>query len=216
MSEAYKKYMSNQTFYRVSNLDGRLDNPDHCLTDDISAFSTACAHLYSHVSKPLLDVVTISTSLVQLAAAQEANTTAGPVLGGLVILVTGRILRLVSPSFGVLVAEEAARKGDLRYTHSRIITNSEEIAFYDGHKVELSNLTAAFRGLVEQTNKISLQRLWYVMLEQFLMKYGWTGAGMIMISVPILTSRQETIIFSLGQLDIFHFPFGLKMIDSCL
>ena len=101
--------MSNQTFYRVSNLDGRLDNPDHCLTDDISAFSTACAHLYSHVSKPLLDVITISTSLVQLAAAQEANTTAGPLLGGLVILVTGRILRLVSPSFGVLVAEEAAR-----------------------------------------------------------------------------------------------------------
>lgn len=90
MSEAYKRYMSNMTFYRVSNLDGRLDNPDHCLTDDITAFSAACAHLYSHVSKPLLDVASITTSLIQLSAAQQANTTAGPLLGGMVILVTGR------------------------------------------------------------------------------------------------------------------------------
>ena len=52
----------------------------------------------------------------------------------------------------------------------RIITNSEEIAFYDGQKVELSNLTMAFKALVEQSNKISLQKLWYIMLEQFLMK----------------------------------------------
>ena len=28
------------------------------------------------------------------------------------------------------------------------------------------------------------------MLEQFLMKYGWTGAGMVLISIPILTSRR--------------------------
>ena len=69
MSEAYKKYISNQTFYRVSNLDGRLDNPDHCLTDDISAFSTACAHLYSHVSKPILDATAISFSLIRVEIA---------------------------------------------------------------------------------------------------------------------------------------------------
>ena len=33
----------------------------------------------------------------------------------------------------------------------------------------------------------------YVMLEQFLMKYGWTGAGMILISIPILTSRKSQV-----------------------
>ena len=65
--EAHRRYMSNQTYYRVSNLDGRLDNPDHCLTDDISSFTSACAHLYSHVSKPILDATTVSFSLIRVS-----------------------------------------------------------------------------------------------------------------------------------------------------
>ena len=60
------RYLQHQTYYRVSNLDGRLDNPDHCLTDDITSFTTACAHLYSHISKPLLDAALISVSLFQV------------------------------------------------------------------------------------------------------------------------------------------------------
>merc|ERR1719500_2497690 len=63
--EAYRRYMSGQTYYRVSNLDSRLDNPDHCLTEDI----------YSHVTKPLLDATTVSLSLIRIAQEQHANTT---------------------------------------------------------------------------------------------------------------------------------------------
>lgn len=59
----------------------------------------------------------------------------GPLLATVVIIVTGQILKMVSPKFGSLVAEEANKKGYLRYIHSRIITNAEEIAFYGGEKV---------------------------------------------------------------------------------
>jgi len=192
VGEAYKRYLSNQTYYRVSNLDGRLDNPDHCLTDDITSFTSACAHLYSHISKPLLDAALITVSLFQIARAEQSNTTAGPLIAGVVVWGTGRVLRLVSPRFGAMVAEEASRKGYLRYIHSRIITNAEEIAFYDGHHVELSNLEGAYSAVVEQSNLIYKKKLWYIMLEQFLMKYGWAGAGMVMISIPILTSKKNS------------------------
>lgn len=29
-------------------------------------------------------------------------------------------------------------------------------------------------------------------LEQYLMKYGWAGSGMVMIAIPILTSKAES------------------------
>ena len=67
------------------------------------------------------------------------------------------------------------RKGYLRYVHSRIITNAEEIAFYGGHIIERNNLMKAYESLKRQSTLIFNKRLWFVMLEQFLMKYGWAG-----------------------------------------
>ncbi|KAK8725030.1 hypothetical protein OTU49_011036 [Cherax quadricarinatus] len=185
---SYDLYFKNQCYYRVSNLDGRLENSDHCLTEDIAAFTSSVAHLYSHITKPLLDSLLITVSLASLARSRGGASLPGPVLGGLVVAITGRILRKVSPKFGALVSEEAHRKGYLRAIHSRIITNAEEIAFYGGHKVERTILQQAYDSLVQQMGVIFNKRLWYIMLEQFLMKYVWSGAGMVMVSIPLLTS----------------------------
>ena len=122
-------------FCRVSNLDSRLTNVDQCLTEDITMFTSTLAHLYSHLTKPILDILVISITLHRAASALGTSARLPTVLALCVVYVTARILRAISPRFGRLVAEEADKKGYLRYIHSRVITNAEEIAFYGGHKV---------------------------------------------------------------------------------
>lgn len=95
-------------------------------------------------------------------------------------MISALVLRLVSPKFGHLVAQEAEKKGYLRHVHSRIVSNAEEVAFYNGHKVEQNHLRRAYRIMAEHLEHMFGVKLWFVMLEQFLMKYVWSGTGEIL------------------------------------
>ncbi|VDL80237.1 unnamed protein product [Nippostrongylus brasiliensis] len=191
---AYKQYFSDKTYYAVSNLDSRLQNADQCLTEDITMFSQSVAHLYSHLTKPILDIALITFTLISFAARRGSgkNVIIPSILATLVVGATAGLLKAISPKFGHMVAEEAKRKGHLRYLHSRVITNSEEIAFYGGHEAEYKQLTKAYGSLMEQSKLIFRKRIVYIMVEQFLMKYVWSGTGMVMIALPILAAEYSS------------------------
>lgn len=188
VKHSYQLYFRNQTYYRVGNLDSRIANADQNLTEDITNFCDSIAHLYSHLTKPILDVVIMTYSLVNMANEGNAQSGFPALLAACVLYTTFKLLRLASPKFGKLVAEEASRKGQLRYCHSRVITNSEEIAFYSGHEIEQDQLWQKYRQVAKQMTLIFRKRLWYIMLEQFLMKYVWSASGMTMVAIPILTA----------------------------
>jgi ATP-binding cassette subfamily D (ALD) protein 2 len=172
----YELYMSNDTYYRIGNLDSRLINPDQCLTEDVSVFCSDLAHLYSHLSKPCLDIVLMTAQLIMLARARGGGTQTSllpSLIATFVILGTGYVLKFATPPFGKLVAEQAKLYGELRAAHSRVITHSEEIAFYSGEKLEEKVLKNTYSDLIKHTNYIYRKRIFFTMLEQFLMRYVW-------------------------------------------
>lgn len=177
VEHSHKLYFKNQSYYRVTVLDGRLDNCAQRLTDDIETVASTVSHLYGQITKPLFDILLMAIALANLVKSRNANLITGPIIITGVVLFSALILRLVSPKFGQLVAQEAEKKGYLRHVHSRIVANAEEIAFYGGHKVEQSLLRNAYSVLVQHMEHMFGVKLWFVMLEQFLMKYVWSGTG---------------------------------------
>lgn len=186
VKHAYKMYLSQQTYYRVSALDTRLGGAEQRLTDDLSELASSVAHLYSSLTKPLLDCALVGIALISFSHKMGAKTIPGPLLAAAVIALTGQVLRFASPKFGQLVAEEATRRGKLREAHARISAHAEEIAFYGGHDTEYRYLNSAYKSLVTHLHRILAVKLWYVMLEQFLMKYVWSGTGLLVIAMPLL------------------------------
>jgi ATP-binding cassette, subfamily D (ALD), member 2 len=136
--------MNDKVYYSVVNLDNRITNADQCLTEDIKMFCDNLAHgiyfykiVHSQISKPILDIVLNLYQLSKLASQSNAGNGIPSFIGAFAIIYgTGKLLKFFRPKFGKLVSEQAEKEGQLRFTHSRIITNCEEISFLRGNKVE--------------------------------------------------------------------------------
>jgi ATP-binding cassette subfamily D (ALD) protein 3 len=60
---AHNQYLDGITFYKVSNIDNRIQNADQLLTQDIDKFADNLSHLYSDIAKPLVDIVLFAYKL---------------------------------------------------------------------------------------------------------------------------------------------------------
>ncbi|CAL4216741.1 unnamed protein product, partial [Meganyctiphanes norvegica] len=138
----YNSYLSGFTYYKMSNLDSRISNADQLLTQDVEKFCDSIVDLYSNISKPILDIFIYVTKLTQQIGAQ------GPGVMILYLLISGTFLTHLRRPLSRLTVTEQKLEGEYRYVNSRLITNSEEIAFYQGNKMEKRNISSVFEKLV--------------------------------------------------------------------
>lgn len=180
----YKEYLSGITYYRMSNLDNRIANPDQLLTQDVEKFCGCLTDLYSNLSKPLLDIV-LYVRWLSVAIGQEAP---GAML--LYLLFAGVILTRMRRPVGRMTIDEQKLEGELRYVNSRLITNSEEIAFYQGNDRERITLDNSFRRLVQHLRDFLEYRFTLGIVDDIVAKYLATVVGYLLISRPFMAGKR--------------------------
>lgn len=175
----HDKYLSSNTFYKVSNLDSRIRNIDQLLTVDIERFCSSFADLYSNISKPTFDIVLFSRRL------SRSLGPSGPLLMILYFGFCSIFLRAVQPPFGELAADEQRLEGEYRLHHSRLIAHSEEIAFFGGGGREKQYINQAFDNVVTHMKKLFSARWRNGFVDAILVKYVATIVGYSVVSIPI-------------------------------
>ncbi|KAI9323415.1 ABC transporter transmembrane region 2-domain-containing protein [Dichotomocladium elegans] len=183
---AHNQYLDGITFYKISNLDNRLQNADQLLTQDIDKFSENLSHLYSDIAKPVVDIFLFAYKL------GEAIGNEAPFFMIGYFVLSGVILRAFSPPFGRYTAAEQKLEGDFRFTHSRIITHSEEIAFYGGGEREKEVVNNTFEKIVNHVRKVYTLRFLNGIFDSVLVKYCATMTAYYLLARPVFDPKYAT------------------------
>lgn len=175
VKKSHLYYFDKRVYYRIAVKQSDDTQIDQNLTEDIDKLTQLMVHLYSHLTKPLLDIALITFTLISLAKSRNFNYMLPTTIGLIVITLTGILIRRISPKFGKMAADVAKQKGYLRFLYSRIQTNSEEIAFYAGENIESNLVNKNYELLKKRLEVVYKNKFWYIIIEQFLLKYVWSA-----------------------------------------
>ncbi|XP_071492061.1 ATP-binding cassette sub-family D member 3-like [Diadema antillarum] len=176
----YSQYLRGFTYYKMSNLDNRIANADQLLTQDVEKFCNSVADLYSNLSKPVLDILIYVRELTHSIGAQ------GPGFMLLYLAVSGLVLTRLRRPVGRMTVQEQQYEGQFRFVNSRLITNCEEIAFYQGNKREEKTIQGAFSKLVSHLHNFIFFRFSMGFVDNIIAKYIATVVGYLVVSRPFL------------------------------
>ncbi|KAL6098200.1 abcd3 [Pungitius sinensis] len=177
----YDQYLQGFTYYKMGNLDNRIANADQLLTQDVEKFCNSVVDLYSNLSKPLLDIVLYIFKLTSAIGAQ------GPAVMMTYLIVSGLFLTRLRRPIGRMTVTEQRYEGEYRFVNSRLITNSEEIAFYNGNLREKQTIYSTFKKLVDHLHHFIFFRCSMGFVDSMIAKYVATVVGYLVVSRPFLT-----------------------------
>ncbi|XP_051867495.1 ATP-binding cassette sub-family D member 3a [Pristis pectinata] len=176
----YEEYLKGYTYYKMGNLDNRIANADQLLTQDVEKFCNSVVDLYSNLSKPLLDIILYIFKLTSAIGAQ------GPASMMAYLIFSGLILTRLRRPVGKMTVSEQRYEGEYRYVNSRLITNSEEIAFYNGNSREKQTIHTTFKRLVDHLHNFIVFRFTMGFVDSIIAKYLATVVGYLVVSRPFL------------------------------
>uniref|UniRef100_A0A8C3AHQ9 ATP-binding cassette, sub-family D (ALD), member 3a n=1 Tax=Cyclopterus lumpus TaxID=8103 RepID=A0A8C3AHQ9_CYCLU len=178
----YDQYLQGFTYYKMGNLDNRIANADQLLTQDVEKFCNSVVDLYSNLSKPLLDICLYTFKLTSAIGAQ------GPAVMMTYLLISGLFLTRLRRPIGKMTVTEQRYEGEYRFVNSRLITNSEEIAFYNGNIREKQTIYTTFKKLVDHLHNFIFFRFSMGFVDSIIAKYLATVVGYMVVSRPFLTT----------------------------
>lgn len=180
----YSSYVDGLTFYRINVLDSSCQNVDQLLTNDIDKFSNALVDVYTNVAKPLLDVIIL---VQRMTITYTGAATPATMMGYLAI--AGSILTWSRRPLTPLTVKETQLEGQLRYVHSRLIANCEEVAFYQGNNREKSVLVSALNRLQDHLYDLSIFKFNIDFLDNLIARYFATVVGYLALAIPFFNTR---------------------------
>ncbi|KAL7287473.1 hypothetical protein TKK_0018574 [Trichogramma kaykai] len=181
------QYLKGFTYYKMSNLDSRIANPDQLLVTDVDKFCESCTDLYSNIAKPMLDMMIY---IYRLTSAIGGTT---PVIMLSYLVVAGGFLTHLRKPIGNLTVKEQRLEGEYRHIQSRLITNSEEIAFYQGNTREKLTMLASFHKLVTHLRKFLEFKVAIGVVDNFIGKYIATVVGFYAVSIPFFKKNHPIL-----------------------
>eukprot|EP01102_Stenamoeba_stenopodia_P005702 TRINITY_DN1643_c0_g2_i1.p1 TRINITY_DN1643_c0_g2~~TRINITY_DN1643_c0_g2_i1.p1 ORF type:complete len:651 (-),score=146.99 TRINITY_DN1643_c0_g2_i1:256-2208(-) len=176
----FKEYLHGLTYYKINNLDNRVSNPDQLLTQDLEKVCKSVVDLYSNLSKPILDIVIYAYKLTGMIGGQ------GPASMLAYLVVSGSLLTFLRRPIARFTVQEQRLEGEYRFVHSRLITHSEEVAFFRGNEKEKKVIDGSFRRLVQLVRRSMQFRFGMGILDHMIGKYVATVVGFMVVSRPFL------------------------------
>jgi vitamin B12/bleomycin/antimicrobial peptide transport system ATP-binding/permease protein len=133
-------YFRNRNYYEIEAR-GEIDNPDQRIMEDIRSFTRTSLQFLLILLGSVMDLISFSGILWSKSALLVAVVLGYSVVGtGLTALIGRRLVRL---NFDQLRYE-----ADFRYSLVHVRDNTESIAFYQGEKPEIDQISGRFRNVL--------------------------------------------------------------------
>lgn len=202
----YEDYLKNYTYYRMSNLDNRIANADQLLTTDVDKFCECVADLYCNLAKPTLD---IGIYVYKLTSNLGGGT---PIIMLGYLLVSGMLLTHLRRPTGRLTVTEQKLEGEFRHINARLITHSEEVAFYNGNVREKATLLSSYNKLLAHLRKFLRFKVLMGIIDNLVAKYFASTVGFWAVSIPFMSATHSLGSNTHAERSRLYYTYGRMLV----